>query len=207
MRHKWFIFCLAALSLCSCGKQGPAAFRGYYSFKTGGAVDISGKVYDIRRDTLRIDTTITTIPIGDRTFSDTTYQYDIKRDTLGSHDTVFLRYLMAESGQMHILENGSSLVMTWNVTGGDPVVVPAYLSADKLVLYPTQRRVPVRVWQEDRATSDDRSINCYWTLTGEGRKLENMVLMDLSYAGTYSYDGFDGVVSSSHVTCIATENE
>lgn len=32
--------------MCSCSKSGPALFHGYYSFKTGGHLEISGKIQD-----------------------------------------------------------------------------------------------------------------------------------------------------------------
>lgn len=210
MKQKWFILCLAALAVCSCGKQGPAAFRGYYSFKTGGAVDITGKVYDIRRDTVSIDTVINEVTFAGRIYRDTTYVYDVRRDTVGSRDTVFLRYLVAESGQMHVLEDGGKMVLTMNITGGDPVVVPAHVDGNRLVLEEVDRRVPVSIWQESGSNgnySDERYVNCYWKLSGQGRRLENMLLMDLEYKGDYSYDGFGGVVTGSRVNLIATENE
>ena len=204
------IFCVLALVplMCCCAKQGPAAFQGYYSFKTGGALDITGKVYDIRKDTVKTDTTVREVTIAGYTLRDTVYDYTVIRDTLDARDTVFMRYLVAESGQMHILRDGDGMVLTMNITGGDPFVTTAAAEGDRMVLSPAKRSVSVRPWGGDgHADADVRSLNFYWTLSGSGRRLENMVLMDLEFEGEYSYDGFDGVISSSNVQCIATENE
>ncbi len=207
---KYHIFCALVLLplICCCEKQGSAAFQGYYSFKTGGALDIAGKVYDIRKDTVKTDTTIRELTIAGYTIRDTVYDYTILRDTLDARDTVFMRYLVAESGQMHILRDGDGMVLTMNITGGDPFVTAAHSEEDRMVLSPTPRRVSVRPWGDGgHSGADDRSLSFYWTLSGSGRRLENMVLLDLEYEGEYSYDGFDGIISSSHVQCIATENE
>ena len=204
------IFCALVLLplMCCCAKQGPAAFQGYYSFKTGGALDIAGKVYDIRKDTVKTDTTVREFTIAGYIVRDTVYDYTILRDTLDVRDTTFMRYLVAESGQMHILRDSDGMVLTMNITGGDPFVTTAHSEGDRMVLSPAPRRVSVHPWGgSGHSGADDRSLNFYWTLSGSGRRLENVLLLDLAYEGEYSYDGFDGIISSSNVQCIATENE
>ena len=116
------LFAILAIVFCAlaCDKYGKNALRGNYSFKTGGSLEITGKVYDIIKDTVKIDTIVTEREIAGRKFKDTTYKYHIKRDTVGSRDTAFLRRIVAESGQMHILDAGENKVkVTMNVTGGD----------------------------------------------------------------------------------------
>lgn len=193
------------LAAIACSKQGPALYSGYYSFKTGGTLDIEGKVYDIARDTTRIDTLIKERSVGGRTFKDTTYRYHIVNDTLAVRDTSFLRHLVAESGQMHILnDNGDEMILTMNITGGDPVVFSALYREGDLILSPTRRMVAIRPDDEEKS---DESVLCDMTVSGKGRRYDNMILFKLEYAGDYSYEDMDGTVSESRVDCIATQNE
>ena len=166
---KQFLTALALLLLvCACSKSGPAEFKGYYSFKTGGSLVFSGTVIGIR----------------------------------GYHDTTFVRHLVAESGQMHVLqEEGDKMIVTMNITGGDPVVFNASVSGDVLKLEPTSRSALVS------PALGNETIRGDFTVSGEGRKYDNMILFDLDYEGTIPILGFEGEVSSSDVRCIATENE
>lgn len=198
-----FILLIATAILGACSKDGVAVYAGYYSFKTGGTVDIRGKVYDISRDTTSIDTIVNNYKVTGREVHDTTYKYHIIRDTLGSRDTSFLRHLVAESGQMHILkDSGDEMILTMNITGGDPVVFTAKCEDGQLTLSPTRRMVGIRPGDDD-----DDNVSCDLTVSGTGRRYDNMILFRLFYAGKYSYDGLDGVIYDSRVDCIATENE
>lgn len=199
-----FLLLFATAILGACSKDGVGVYAGYYSFKTGGTVDIQGKVYDIQKDTTSIDTVVNNYKVAGREASDTTYKYHIVRDTLGSRDTSFLRHLVAESGQMHILnDKGSEMILTMNITGGDPVVFAAKYESGQLVLSPTRRMVSIRPGGDD----DDEDVSCDLTVSGTGRRYDNMILFKLIYAGRYSYEGLDGTISETRVDCIATENE
>lgn len=201
-RH--ILLILPLLAIISCEKQGPALYSGSYSFKTGGTVDIEGKVYDIARDTLSIDTLVNERTIGGRIFRDTTYKYHIKSDTLAIRDTSFLRHLVAESGQMHILnDSGDEMIVTMNITGGDPVVFRALHQEGKLTLSPSRRMVPVRPDEDEQ----DESVLCDMTVSGTGVRYDNMILFRMEYSGRYSFKDLEGNVSASRVDCIATENE
>ena len=166
---KQFLTALSLLLLlCACSQDGPAGFKGYYSFKTGGSLQFSGTVTDIR----------------------------------GARDTTFIRHLVPESGQMHVLrDEGDRMIVTMNITGGDPVVFEATLSDGVLTLEPVLRSALVR------PALGDESIRCDFTVSGEGRKYEKMILFDLEYEGSIPILGFEGEISSSDVHCIATENE
>ena len=191
-----------ALMLCSCDKEGAAVFEGNYSFKTGGSLDATGKVYDIKYDTIGVDTLIYDYTVGEVTLHDTVYRYHTQNDTISSRDTVVTLHLVAESGQMHILRaEGNDMIVTMNVTGGDPVVMDAVVADGVITLNPTRRMVPVREWINEGQTYFDM------TVSGSGKRYDNMVLFDLTYEGTYNYAGFEGVVTGSRVNCIATENE
>ena len=195
---------LVACITSSCEKSAPDIYRGYFSFKTGGYVNITGKVYDIRRDTVSIDTTIRQYHIADTTLYDTTYVYHTVNDTIAERDTAFSRNLLAESGQMHVLcDNGDNVKVTMNITGGNPVVFDATASKTSLSLKPVRRQV--YIFPDDEA--DGQSISFLFDVCGVGQRFENMILFDLEYSGRYNYDGVEGDITSSNVKCIATENE
>lgn len=194
----------ATAVLASCSRQEANIYRGYYSFKTGGYLEIAGKVYDIGLDTVSIDTTVTRREVFGYVFYDTTYNYNVVADTLGSRDTVFTRNLSHESGQMHILSAGENNVkVTMNLTAGNPIVFDAQAFKENLTLQPTIR--PVTIIPDAEQGGQDMSL--LMTVSGVGRKYENMVIFDLEYNGDYGFPGVSGKVRSSHVNCIATKNE
>lgn len=203
MKRTIIVLIAAAAALVSCTKSGADIYRGYYSFKTGGFLEITGKVYEIVRDTIKIDTTVVRRDIAGRVFYDTTYRYTILRDTIDIRDTVFNRYLSPESGQMHILgAGGNDVKLTMNITGGNPVVFDGSADNECVSLYPVKRQVGILPDGED----DGQSVSFLLTVSGKGRKYENMVLFDLDYQGKYDYEDMSGEISSSNVNCIATEN-
>ena len=188
--------------LAACTKEGSALMRGSYSFKTGGSVELTGKLYETKLDTVRIDTTVRTITIMGIPIKDTIYNYVTKTDTVSVRDTVVSRRLVTESGQMHIVEkSGSQMVLTMNITGGDPVVMQATASGNTVTLEKTGRFVPVH----------DKSGVTFgfqdFLVSGSGTRYDNMIVFDLTYEGAYSESSFEGEVSASRINCIATENE
>lgn len=189
------------LSLCcvmsSCSRQGKALFRGSYSFKTGGTIEISGEVLDILRDTVKVDTIVTGF-----IFKDTTYRYHVVSDTVGSHDTSFVRNLVPEKGQMRIVENGTDSVMvTMNITGGNPLVFRGTAEGSVLTLLPALRTA--RLETERLLSVDKLEVSA----SGKGRRYENVVILQMDYAGDYKLNGFEGRITSSRINCVATENE
>lgn len=204
MKH-FVLFLLPLLAFASCTKQGPAIYSGYYSFKTGGTLDIDGKVYDIARDTTSVDTIVKERTIGGRTFKDTSYRYHINADTLAVRDTSFLRHLVAESGQMHILnDSGDDMILTMNITGGDPVVFGARFENGNILLSPARRMVAIKPGGDQ---DNDEMVSCDMTVSGTGKRYDNMIIFKMNYSGKYSFEDLDGTVSMSRVDCIATENE
>lgn len=200
MKTKIYILLALGIALASCTKEGAKAFKGYYSFKTGGSVDITGKLYDTKLDTVKIDTVVHIYTFFGIPIRDTSFTYQTKEDTIAVRDTIVPRRLVTESGQMHVLEkDDGSLVITMNITGGDPVVFKADASGNDLTLSPTRRFVPIHT---EKAFS-------YYDLSvyGSGKRYDNMILIDLFYDGDYTDEGFEGTLSASRVNCIATENE
>lgn len=204
MKKTIYIVILAlAMCLPGCNKQGPAAFKGHYSFKTGGSIDVTGKLFLVKVDTVKIDTIVHTVGIGSLTlFRDSTFNYHTQNDTISSRDTVVVRRIGTESGQMHILQKDADrMILTMNVTAGDPVVIEASVSGGDITLEKTRRFLPVHTG------GGLLTRQMELTLSGTGKRYDNTVLLDLTYEGDYQEDGFDGVVSASRVNCIATANE
>lgn len=165
---KFLLSLLGLLALVSCNREGPGAFKGYYSFKTGGFLTVTGTVSDEK----------------------------------GERDTSFVRHLVAESGQMHVLrEDGDKMIVTMNITGGDPAVFPAKVNGSEIVLEPVLRNVLVRPAVGDDAVRHDFKVS------GTGHKYDNMILFDLTYEGDFRHLNLQGTVTGSEVKCIATENE
>ena len=193
---------VAGLCLCACAQKGPTTFRGWYSFKTGGSLDFNGKVYLTKPDTVGVDTTVRTITIAGFPVTDTVYTYRTVEDTVAVRDTFVTRRIVTESGQMHILrQDGDSLVITMNITGGDPVVMGGRANGNDITVGKTRRFVPVF----DSNNVLFKMVDM--TVSGSGKRYDNMVILDFFYEGEYSEEGFDGTVSESRVNCIATENE
>ena len=117
-------------------------------------------------------------------------------------DTVVSRRLVTESGQMHILEkSGGEMVLTMNITGGDPVVVQSTVSGSTITLGKTKRFVPVHDAGGVLFGYHDLE------LSGTGTRYDNMIVFDLAYEGLYKEEGFEGEITASRINCIATENE
>ena len=183
--------------ICSCSKQGKALFKGSYSFKTGGSVEIIGEVLDILKDTVKVDTIIRGFIL-----KDTTYRYHVVNDTIGSHDTSFLRSLIPEKGQLHIVENGAdSVLVTMNITGGDPLVFRGAAEGDLLILLPAPRTA--RLESERLLSLDKLEVSS----SGKGHRYENVLYLEMNYAGNYNLNGFEGRIHASRINCVATENE
>ena len=199
MKRKLLILTGMAV-LAACTKDYTARFKGNYSFKTGGSVEISGKIYTVKEDTVKIDTVPHTISLGPLTFRDTTYNYHVKLDTIGSRDTTVLRHIVAESGQMNILnESEDRMKLTMNITGGDPVVFDATINGEEITLGPVRRYVSI--------STSGLPARCWMNVAGSGKRYGNMIIFSLDYRGEYDFEGIEGTVSKSDINCIATENE
>lgn len=202
MKKSVYILLAAGMVLAACTKDGPALMRGSYSFKTGGSLELTGKLYETKLDTVKIDTVVRTITIIGIPIRDTSYNYVTKTDTVSVRDTVVGRRLVTESGQMHILEkSGGEMVLTMNITGGDPVVVQASAKGSTITLDKTKRFVPVHDAGGVMFSYHDLEFS------GTGTRYDNMIVFDLVYEGSYKEDGFEGEITASRINCIATENE
>ena len=107
--------------------------------------------------------------------------------------------LTPESGQMNILtrdKDGGKMVITLNAMGGDATTLEASVEDGKLV-------IPA----SDKYFSSEL-LKFKLSISGEGSKLSDMVLMDLTAAETeISYLGKNYTLTDSKITCVATSNE
>ena len=107
--------------------------------------------------------------------------------------------LTPESGQMNILtrdKDGGKMVITLNAMGGDATTFEASVEDGKLV-------IPA----SDKYFSSEL-MKFKLSISGEGSKLSDMVLMDLTAAETeISYLGKNYTLTDSKITCVATSNE
>lgn len=109
----------AIICICSCSKEGAQLFRGNYSFKTSGSMEVhvSGTYTDSFDNTTDIDEQL-------------------------SVD------LATEQGQMDIISTSGKdgqMVVTMNVLAGDVYTADAQAPGDVLTLTPFERKVNVRV--------------------------------------------------------------
>ena len=107
--------------------------------------------------------------------------------------------LTPESGQMNILtrdKDGGKMVITLNAMGGDATTFEASVEDGKLV-------IPA----SDKYFSSEL-LKFKLSISGEGSKLSDMVLMDLTAAETeISYLGRNYTLTDSKITCVATSND
>lgn len=109
--------------------------------------------------------------------------------------STIVRHLVTEIGQMHVVQDkGNKMVVTMNISGGDPVVFNAAVEDGRLVLDPLRRTVGVTL-DIEALTKLSYTVD----VSGEGRKMDNVILFDLKYDG-------ESIVKSD-VRCIASKNE
>lgn len=108
--------------------------------------------------------------------------------------------LISESGQMNILKSGDKdMIITMNAIGGDVLVIEATTSGEELQIKEFKRNVKI----EDGSRTV--SLNC--TVSGSGKKYEDIIILDLNYGGSGSSALYDYKIKSSSVKCVAKVNE
>lgn len=119
-------------------------------------------------------------------------------------DTVFVRHIQNESGQMHVVQgNNGKLKVTMNITGGAPVVFDATATDDAITLAPVERSMSV--YSDVSDILPDTSLPL--SIGGTGQRYQNMIIFDLEINGKYEGSHLEGQVSKTFVNCIATGNE
>lgn len=172
---------LALTALCSCSKEGTELFEGYYSYKLSGEITLTEIVESESDGT------------GD---ADSQTEGDAEET---ADPQVLTLTLTPESGQMNILtrdKDGGKMVITLNAMGGDATTLEASVEDGKLV-------IPA----SDKYFSSEL-LKFKLSISGEGSKLSDMVLMDLTAAETeISYLGKNYTLTDSKITCVATSND
>jgi hypothetical protein len=180
---------LALTALCSCSKEGTELFEGYYSYKLSGEITLTEIVESEGDGTGDADSQTEGDQTGD-TGSDTEE---------AAEPQVLTLTLTPESGQMNILtrdKDGGKMVITLNAMGGDATTLEASVEDGKLV-------IPA----SDKYFSSEL-LKFKLSISGEGSKLSDMVLMDLTAAETeISYLGKNYTLTDSKITCVATSND
>lgn len=170
---KAYIFLIAALVVCACQKSPVDRISGSYSFKNGGTLEVLGKIPS---------------DIG----------------TLPGRDTVVNSSLVPESGQMRILPKGSDeIVVTMNITGGNPVIFNGKLTDDKIILSPVERKVTMF----NELNAIDLPIDVSVKVQGVGTIYGNTLVFSMEYNGNFTSGDIPCRILSSNVNCIATRNE
>ena len=113
MKKSLFIFSIVLFALCSCQKTPVQNFCGSYSFKTGGHLELLGKVFDMENPLVLKDTVFT-------------------RSLLPENGQ--LRIVEA---------SGDRVKLTMNVFVGSPVVFDGTVNGNSITLEPIERRVVI----------------------------------------------------------------
>jgi hypothetical protein len=122
------IIAAALLMVCACAKDVPGQYRGDYTFKTGGSIDLAGVVSDclgfVKKDTV----------MTRRLVPESGQMHILAGDQAGT------------------------LKVTMNILGGDPVVFDAQVDGTTLLLLPVRRIVPLRQLNEDLGIGYDLTV-------------------------------------------------
>ena len=182
---------LALTSLCSCSKEGTELFEGYYSYKLSGEVTLTEIIESEGDESGNADSQDSQSGEGegDQTGS----------DSEATEPQVLTLTLNSESGQMNILtrdKDGGKMVITLNAMGGDVTTLEASVEDGKLIIAASDKHFSSEL------------VKLKLSISGEGSKLSDMVLMDLTAAQTeISYLGKNYTLTGSKISCVATSND
>lgn len=109
--------------------------------------------------------------------------------------------LQSESGQMDIISDGGDgkVLITMNILKGIAVVINATVSDSIMTLEPFTRYASF-------TSGQDQSVNAMVTVSGTARKVDNMIVFDLTYQGVANINGAMYSILSSSIEQFAKEN-
>lgn len=108
--------------------------------------------------------------------------------------------LTPEQGQMNILQDGDKMVVTFNNLLGNVDVADALADGDKLTLQGS----PVKA---ATLTDGEKTLGSgLVSYTGGGKKIDDILILDLEYSGLFSVGGVKMQVVASDVKCVAKKN-
>lgn len=174
MKKSIILLMFAALAFASCQKSAVENLSGSYSFKTGGL--------------LQLKTTVKSFEGG----------------KLVDKDTVIVRSLVPESGQMRILpDSGDKAKVTMNITAGGPVVYDASVQDNSVSLSTVSRKLPVYREESLLDFIEEVLVSC----SGTGTLYGNTIVFDIKCEGDFKLGDWPCTILSSDVKCVATRNE
>lgn len=109
-----------------------------------------------------------------------------------------------ESGQLNILtedKKSGSVVMTMNAIGGNVSTMKGKAEGNSLVLDDSARRISFEL----SSTAVDRTQTL--TMSGTGKRLDDMLIMEFTASGGMDYLGRSYVVTGSDIDCVARIND
>lgn len=167
----------ALIALTSCEKEGVEMYEGFYSYKLSGTVTV------------------------DKEFVDTAEEpVDPEQPAEPSEPIEATLALIAESGQMNVLKTGAdSLVITMNAIGGDVLVIDACVKDNNLEIKEFSKIV--------KCEDGNRTVSLNCTVSGSGKKYDDVIIMDFSYLGEGSSTFYNYSIKSSSVKCVAKVNK
>ena len=176
---------LALTALCSCSKEGTELFEGYYSYKLSGEITLTEIIESEGDESGNADSQ--------------SGEGEGDTDTEAAEPQALTLTLTPESGQMNILtrdKDGGKMVITLNAMGGDVTTLEASVEDGKLIIAASDKHFSSEL------------VKLKLSISGEGSKLSDMVLMDLTAAQTeISYLGKNYTLTGSKISCVATSND
>lgn len=112
--------------------------------------------------------------------------------------------IMPESGQLNILtedRKSGSIVMTMNAVGGDATTTTGKAQGSTLTLDDCTKRMSFDL----SSTALERGQS--FTLSGSGKRLDDVLIIDFTASGTMDYLGRSYVVTDSDINCVARLND
>ncbi len=170
---------ISALLACGCTKDASLELTGSYTYKISG--------------------TLTLMSV------DLTSMSQSERDSLsrlGIDVSPCVLQLMPEQGQMHVLDDrNNGVIVTFNDILGNAAVASGTVSESSITL--KDGNTKTATVSKDGIIPLGSGIVTY---SGSGRKYDDMLVIDMTYAGTVNVGGFDMTVISSEVHCVAQHN-
>lgn len=106
-----------------------------------------------------------------------------------------------EQGQMHILEDGDSLIVTFNNILGNADVTSATLKNGTLKLSGKSTK-SIQINEGGLRSWSGRVF-----YGGSGKRYDDMLILDLDYSGQITVSGKSMTIVSSDVKCVAQSNK
>lgn len=109
--------------------------------------------------------------------------------------------ILPESGQLNILtedKKSGSVLMTLNAVGGDVTTITGKAEGNSLLLDDSAKRIHFEI----SGTPASRNL----TLSGTGKRLDDMLIIEFTASGGMDYLGRSYVVTGSDIDCVARLN-